>query len=162
MRTRFVVAIAFLTLVAVGCRFSEDRYLKRTVRPDDLTGVYLGTPFSVESLKWAGLRDHLDAREHHLELLRDGTCRVQTFLNPIDVATSGTADWITGDAPCRWRLGTDGRHQKLMVLVRATSGIENRMEFYFDEEDGHLILWQYVGDPDSWKYLELRKSASAG
>jgi hypothetical protein len=38
-----------------------------------------------------------------------------------------------------------------------TSGDRDFVSYYFDEENGHLILWQYAVDPDAWKYMEFVK-----
>jgi hypothetical protein len=29
--------------------------------------------------------------------------------------------------------------------------------FFFADENGRLVIWQYATDPDGWRYLEFEK-----
>jgi hypothetical protein len=63
---------------------------------------------------------------------------------------------MTGATPCRWTLTSDGTHQQIIAML-GTGADEVALPLYLAEEDGWLVLWQHVGDPDSWKYLEFKK-----
>ena len=163
MRTKARAAQTFvIVFFGLACQHSENRYLHRTVQPAELVGRWMGTPFAMESLRYAGYKTHLDAKEHRLLLNADGSCRAETVVNPSEASPDGAGAWVSASMPCRWRLGTDGEHQTLELMVSAASGGDRRLSFYFDEEDGGITLWQFAGDPDAWKYMEFRKSTGAG
>jgi hypothetical protein len=155
-RTGSAVLILCVPVVAASCQRSEGRFLERQLVRDELVGHFIGTPFAMESLKYAGFKEHLDPAEHQLELGTDGTCRAQTFIDPTSAAPNGTGRWIPPNAPCRWALDSDGRHQQVTVTINV-AGDDATLRFYLDEEAGHLVLWQYTADPDSWKYMEFRR-----
>jgi hypothetical protein len=58
---------------------------------------------------------------------------------------------------CEWRLGRVGQHALLLTLKNPQ---ETNLHYYFDEENGELLLWQYAADPDAWRYVEFRKTHS--
>jgi hypothetical protein len=109
----------------------------------------------MESLRYTGYKTHLTADEHKLVLNPDGRCQAETFLEPAHPSAGGNGTWLTASVPCRWQLGTDGRHQTLALTFSMASTEDRRLAFYFDEEAGSLILWQYASDPDAWKYMEF-------
>jgi hypothetical protein len=82
---------------------------------------------------------------------RDGT-------EPADPSPSGNGTWLSPDLPCTWQLASDGQHPTLDLSFAAPSEHKRRLSFYFDEQDGGLLLWNYAGDPDAWKYMEFKKS----
>ena len=118
----------------------------------------------MESLKYVGYRTHLNAAEHKLTLNADGSCQAETVLDPSDPSPTGSGTWVSPSIPCRWQLA-DGKHQTLDVLLSLDQNTPRHLThltFYFDQERGTLVLWQYVTDPDAWKYMEFKKSAEPG
>ena len=117
--------------LATGCQFSENRYLARTVRSEELVGNWRATDFAIKSLRDVGVTSHLTVEDHTLVLRADGSCLIRTFMK---ISASDTADYRTYDTGCRWRLGEVG-HQALqfepMPLPPAGSPY-----YYFDEKDG--------------------------
>ena len=151
MKLRWVWLILF---AAIACQHSENRYLDRIVAPDEVVSTWTATPFGIESLKYAGHTKHLDTSEHSLVIRSDGTCRFQTFVRPSD--TKGVDEGFV-DAQCSWTLG-DIDHQALEIQLQSQPTDTLGPYFYFDEENGNLVLWQLAGDPDAWKYMEFIKS----
>ena len=50
-------------------------------------------------------------------------------------------------------------HQQLLIDLLDLPG--RATSYYFTEEKGdELTIWQYIGDPDAWKYLEYSKAGS--
>jgi len=150
-RVRLLVFLA----VATGCQFSENRYLARTVRSEELVGRWRATEFAIKSLRDVGVRDHLAVHEHLLVLRTDGSCSIRTIMN---MPVLDAADYRTYDTGCRWRLGQLG-HQSLQFDLTPVPPA-GTPHYYFDEEDGRLLLWQYATDPDAWRYMEFEKSSS--
>jgi hypothetical protein len=146
--------VGFLVLLAItaGCQFSENRYLARTVRSDELVGRWRATEFAIKSLRDAGVTDHLAVQEHTLVLRADGSCSIAMIVN---LPVQGAADYRTYATGCRWRLGQTG-HQALQFDLTPVPPTGSPY-FYFDEQDGRLLLWQYATDPDAWRYMEFEK-----
>jgi hypothetical protein len=148
-RTGFLVFLA----IATGCQFSENRYLARTVRSEELVGSWRATEFAIKSLRDVGVQNHLAVHEHTLVLRADGSCSIRTIMN---MPVFDAADYRTYDTGCRWRLGQVG-HQALQFDLTPVPPAGTPY-YYFDEEDGRLLLWQYATDPDAWRYMEFEKS----
>ncbi len=88
------VGLVVLFAIATGCQFSENRYLARTVRAEELVGSWQATEFAIKSLRDVGVTDHLAVHEHTLALRADGSCSIRTIMNvPID----GAVDYRTSD-----------------------------------------------------------------
>jgi hypothetical protein len=149
---RQVASILFVVILA-GCQFSENRYLARAVKPDELVGSWRATEFAIKSLRDVGVREHLTVQEHTVVLRADGSCTIRTIMN---MPVLDAADYRTYDAGCRWRLGDVG-HQALQFDLQPAPS-SGSPYYYFAEEDGRLLLWQYATDPDAWRYMEFEKS----
>lgn len=146
------LALVPFVVILVGCQFSENRYLARAVMSEELVGSWRATEFAIKSLRDVGVRDHLTVQEHTLVLRADGSCSVQTIMN---VPVLEAADYRKYDTGCRWRLGDVGRQALQFDLKPAPS--VGPPYYYFAEEDGRLLLWQYATDPDAWRYMEFEK-----
>ncbi|MHB9000603.1 MAG: hypothetical protein ACYC9N_13955 [Thermoanaerobaculia bacterium] len=141
--------------LTVACQRSESRYLARTVSPTETHGKWTMTPTGIEGLRYAGHATHLTPADHTLEIRPDGTCSFSGFVDPLK--TSGVDEgFVTSE--CEWRVGTVG-HQALMLQMRGQPSSVLGPYFYFDEENQHLLLWQYAGDPDAWRYVEYSRVA---
>ena len=85
----------------------------------------------------------------------DGSCALRTIMNmPVDEA----ADYRTYESGCRWQLGEVG-HQVLEFDLKPAPSV-GPPYFYFAEEGGRLLLWQYATDPDAWRYMEFEKTGT--
>jgi hypothetical protein len=73
-----------LLLVAsllASCQFSENRYLTRLVKPEELVGSWQATEFGIKSLRDVGVRDHLSVEAHTLVFKADGSCSIRAIVN---------------------------------------------------------------------------------
>ena len=150
---RHLALLPFLAILA-GCQFSENRYLTRPVKPGELVGTWRATEFAIKRLRDVGVREHLTVQEHKLVLRPDGSCSIQTVMN---MPVMEAADYRTYETGCRWRLG-EGGHQRLDFEL--TPAPSHTPYYFFDEEDGRLLLWQYATDPDAWRYMEFEKTGT--
>lgn len=149
------VAIAIVTLGAtLACQHSEDRYLTRSVAPNEVHGTWAMTPTGVDGLRYAGHTKHIAASDHAIVVRPDGSCLYRGFVDAM--ATSGPEEGFIV-AECEWDVVNVG-HQALTLRLKDPAA--SSLHFYFAEEKGNLLLWQYVGDPDAWKYVEFVKQSN--
>jgi hypothetical protein len=74
---------------------------------------------------------------------------------PVDAS----ADYRTYDDGCRWQLARAG-HQILQFQLNPAPPL-GAPYYFFAEENGRLVLWQYATDPDAWRYMEFERVAPA-
>ena len=139
-------------VLLASCQHSENRYLRRVVKPEEIVGSWRATEFAIKSLRDLGVQDHLAVQDHTLMFKANGSCSIQTIVN---MPEEGRADYRTYATGCRWRLGNIG-HQTLELELLPTP-TQGDPFYYFAEEDGRLLLWQYATDPDAWRYMEYEK-----
>ena len=154
---RHLALLPFLAILA-GCQFSENRYLTRPVKPGELVGTWRATEFAIKSLRDVGVREHLTVQEHTLVLRPDGSCSIQTVMN-MPGFLSEAADYRTYETGCRWRLGGEVATRALHFELDP-GAVARPPYYYFDEEDGRLLLWQFATDPDAWRYMEFEKTGT--
>ena len=124
------------------------------MRSEELVGSWRATEFAIKSLRDVGVANHLAVHEHTLVPLRaDGSCSIRTFMK---ISGSDRTDYRIYDSRCRWRIGHVG-HQALQFDLTPVPPAGTPY-YYFDEQDGRPLLWQYATDPDAWRYLEFEKS----
>lgn len=141
-----------VVLALVGCEHSENRYARREIKPHELVGRWMLTPFGLKSITDVGVQTHLAREEHVLRLRADRTCAVRTVFGLPGEQT----DYREYKARCTWHLGNVG-HQALQLHV-SPEPQGGSPYFYFAEEQGQLIIWQYASDPEAWRYLEFERA----
>lgn len=147
--------IAATLLVVAGCQRSEDRYLEREVASEELVGTWVLRLESVQDLESIGIQIGDGRASHRLELAPDGRCQLRTFL-PADVELTGPPPAVTSSR-CRWELTQGGAQQQLWLELVALPS--QHVHYHFTETSGgELVIWQYIGDPDAWRYLEYSKA----
>jgi hypothetical protein len=139
---RFAIAVAAIILGA--CGHSENRYLKRQVRREEAVGMWVRMRTAEN-----GSALHADSFPETILIREDETCHVRAF-----VTASGPK---LIDRECRWRINHGKRQQLFLLWNQKTAGY---LDFYFDEENGRLLLWQFADDPDAWRYVEYQKEKS--
>lgn len=147
---RSVIAAALATaLTFPGCQRSEGRYLERSVTAGEVIGTWVMNPTSVKDLRDVGYTHPLDPAKQRMIFLPDGTCTFGT-ITPTAVREGSAA--AVSELPCRWRIDSVN-HQA--VVIDVASDPPSHAHYFFDEtKDRRLQLWQYVDDPDAWRYVE--------
>ena len=150
-----IVSTTLLLLLIGSCQWSENRHITRKVAAAEVAGHWVATPFAMESLRYAGHREHLNPSDHQIEIRADGTCTFQSVLN-IDLNGSGGDALYTREMEsCRWRLLDFTKHSEIWIgLDQHDTG---QTYYSFAEEEGRLFMWRYAGDPDAWKYMEFTR-----
>jgi hypothetical protein len=150
VRTVVLTAVTISTLVLSACQRSESRYLEREVAATEVIGTWQMNPASVKDLRNAGYTAAIDPSRERIVINADGTCVFDTL--PPHIVRLRRAVPKTA-VECRWRLDKPPRQKLMIELVGNASP-----DYFFDEtNEGHLVLWQYVTDPDAWRYVEYTK-----
>lgn len=154
---RSLIALHLLVNASIlisGCQFSEGRYLDREVEAAELVGTWYMRSSSMDSLRFAGATGEIDPDSNFFVLDSDGTC----LFNSIPLTRSNIESaLVETSTQCRWELSEVG-HQALRLTM---ADIEGGGIYHFDETaEGELVLWYWVDDPDSWKYVEYSREIS--
>jgi hypothetical protein len=153
MKKREAIALLIMIVLSMSsCQRSEDRYLKRHVAAGELAGSWETTPFAMKCLKETGHSQYLNISDHSLQIRLDGTCRIKSVLNIALFNPNEDPHYVDGE--CTWSIKNDG-HEYLDIKMKPEDSYYGK--YYFDQEDGQLVLWQYATDPDLWKYMEFKK-----
>lgn len=148
------VAVIPVLLGAANCQWSQDRYLERNVMPEELVGIWVLRSESVRDLDSVGVELGEDRTSYTIELDSDRRCALRTLL-PEDIEPTGPPPAVTSSR-CRWKLTQDGPHQQLSIDLLDTP--RRTIRFNFTEVNGgEIVIWQYIGDPDAWRYLEYSR-----
>ena len=154
-RVRHLVSLVPLVVLGLACRacWLPDRNLGRRVADDEVTGTWHMTAASRALLARDGAVLDPDV-PLSMTFADDGAARLATVSpNPPHVALVVEGRWTLGhdvsrsssaDVPNLLRLSYGEDDSSVTVLE----------DWGFVEMDGHLHLWQFLGDPDSWEFVE--------
>ncbi len=75
----------------------------------------------------------------------------------------GAAGNVYHDVSGRWTLERDStsgsnltrKNVLAITLIEPEMTISTSLDF--DREEGKLVLWSFLGDPDSWEFMEYTK-----
>src|SRR5437588_1487723 len=113
---RRIEFILFVTAAVAGCSRSENRYLKREVRPDEVVGRWTLRPDAAQTISSNGYAGSIDPSQLSIDIRPDGTCHFHTFTSVVRSAVppSGPVN-----AECRWSIARSKRHE-LAILRQFT------------------------------------------
>jgi hypothetical protein len=137
-------------VLATSACLRSVRYLARKVSADEVVGSWVLTEAALTDLKDIGHTKHLALNDQRLVIHAGGTCFYQGWIEPSAIPEND-AGFVSTD--CRWTLKAID-HQAIVVEFPKQ---DRSLIFYFAEEDGQLVLWKYLDDPDSENYLEFVK-----
>ncbi len=149
---KHVALVISLPALLAGCQFSEGRRLQREVSESEIVGLWRLTATSAEDIHDEGYEKPIDLCQNTIRLNADHTCHISSLL--------GWPPFEKVDLACQWKLRTaekkKGRRESILWL----DDDEGRIAwFYFYEtRGGELFLWDYIADPDMWRYLEFEKA----
>ncbi len=174
---------AFLGALAVGIAAwgcpqllgGPDRYIDREPEATELLGAWSLTAESLANLQKVKL-SRFATSDHSLRLEPDGRCRFRSYdhFSASDLSEF-RSEYLDG-LECSWSVSREVafiRHRRAdvpVVEIELTRGGEVcpppapgepepyteiwMVRFYITEEDGRLILWSHVGDPDYDVYAD--------
>lgn len=159
------VCAAALCFIAVSCaRLLDypDRYYPGKPNASDLEGTWV---MSADSLN--RLRNHNfprnEIKDHQIILKSEGKCSFRSYWMYISsdhpeqqyIETTGT--WkIAAKNTTLFYVPT--KQWVLEIDLQESSGRQFEISFYFSAVDEHLILWNYIGDPDRNNYVDFLKT----
>jgi hypothetical protein len=158
---RVVSWLLVLTCSLVSCNRLiglPDRHIDREPETAELVGSWRLTPASIENLKQEGF-GRLEPAEHVLELRNGAQCTFHSYWS------FGVPSEEYLEAPsCSWSVTRERayiHHREAQVPVVALDLRRGdhywSTSYYIVEERGELVLWSYVGDPDSRVYADWRR-----
>lgn len=147
---RAVTAVVFVIALSItGCQRSEGRYLARRVAETEVIGTWAMNPGSVKDLRDIGYALPIDPANQRIIFQPGGVCMFGT-ISPAAFREGSAAPGA--QLPCRWRL-QDLTQQAVVIDIPSEPPLQ--VHYFFDETKEHgLELWQYVDDPDAWRYVE--------
>lgn len=151
MKRIIPIVASILFLAGCGRYFAPDIRLKRQVAANEITGTWVLRGDSLTIAKRDQFHPYHEqpGRMHEIELRPDGTCHFRSI-------TQMPTDYL--DCEGEWQLGhssKDTNIPELDLLLKKGGGYGFSLDF--TEEDSHLVVWQYWGDPDSWEFLKYDK-----
>jgi hypothetical protein len=133
-------------LIAIS---SPDIQLKREVSKTEVIGVWLLRSESLDLAKKEGYEPPSGA-VHRIDIMADGTCHYRSIWSyPTRFAEhEGT-----------WRIepAVGKKHVSELGFTTTENGRSMMFSSSFAEEGGRLVIWEYLGDPDSGTYLKFDK-----
>jgi hypothetical protein len=154
---RFFVALV-LAALSGGCGgyFAPDRNISDRIEESVVLGTWRLTARSLELLKRDGLK--ADASHKYLVTLNiDHTCEFASVLDSLIEPTYVAM-------PCRWTLEHDTagdsnvRKANALRLEVEAADANHTLYLNFARERDTLILWNYLGDPDLWEFVEYSRA----
>ena len=86
-----------------------------------------------------------------IEFFADGRCEMHKFDDGFNAIT-GPGTWkIAQDDP-------DDKRASVMHIAYRTAERSSISDMYFTRQHGKIVLWQWVGDPDSRDYAEYQRA----
>jgi hypothetical protein len=152
---RSVIIFGLVLFGVLACGRGGGRYLDRDVTPSEVIGSWQMTQASVQDFRDVGYIEPIDPESQRIEIRADGTCLFKTL--PIEVVDSGRIPRIEG--PCTWDLKKIG-HQALTIDISGRLPLHTY--YHFREGDEGLVMWQYLTDPDAWRFVEYVKAPVPG
>jgi hypothetical protein len=167
---KFITAVALLSIF-FGCGILNvifgmpKRYIKRDVTPEEMVGIWTITSDSEADVKefinrfpdWVAYTPWKT-----ITLNDDGTCKVESDLNWMgeDHVSDTSVDKIIS---CSWELGKEenlnGKQSPVLEWnLEYSSNHGSMRSLYIYEENGELILWNFIGDPDDFRVQDFVKA----
>lgn len=149
MKTLFGVIVA---CCFTGCGFIyPDIYLKRAVSPSEAVGVWTLTEDSFDDIKTNADAKSLQGihSDFTIDIRPDGT----VFYRSILQMPTRKVDYSG-----RWKLRPHYSNKNSSILTLTFSATGDRQHSLdFTEEQGKLVIWEYFGDPDSWRLVKYKQ-----
>ena len=148
-----IIPLVIAALLLDGCDrlFPPNLHLSRQVSSQEIVGTWLLASHTMELAKNDGYAPPVGST-HEIVFRADGTCQFSSITE-----FGHKVDFL--DAAGTWKLEHDTgipsqKKRKNEVSIR----IKDRgISLYLIEERGHLLLWDFWGDPDEWTLLRYEK-----
>ena len=166
------MTIFWVGIIALsGCpqaRGLPDRHIHRDVDSSEIIGTWQATDASIERITHEGYSLYTNQKNHCFKLFEDGTCEFSgypfySYPNIVD-QKNDYMDSVTG----QWtitKISTSAGHHSvtvpaLQIVIETKKEIITHsvtIHLFIVEEKNHIVLWEYIGDPDYVKYMDFVK-----
>jgi hypothetical protein len=171
----FLIFLLFIYLsIFVGCRRIiglPNRHTNRYVKPSDLYGNWRVKKDSMDNLIQDGYKKYITEEDHQIRLFEDSSCQICTYFYTFSNPTIEQQEqYYLHKTKGTWKISKKGtyiRHHLVQVPVVEIKVSQSRnspeggvahtktLDFFIAEENGNLVLWKYIGDPDYRKYMDF-------
>jgi hypothetical protein len=153
MPTRTALVVCGV-LIGAGCGayFPPDRNIKDRLEESAVIGRWSLTDRSLALLKRDGFQPD-PSRPYTVAIKPDHTCLFSSVL---------TASYRVV-APCTWLLEHDTRGDSNVQKANSLrldldgEGVKQRLYLNLARDRGRLLLWNFLGDPDLWEFIEYQQ-----
>lgn len=156
-RPRGGVVSMFILVVSclVGCGryFTPNINLDRYATAQEIVGKWTLRADTLSLAQRDGYKP-FNGAVHQIEFRKDGSCAFRSIIN------EGLTDSRYTIAEGHWKLEHD-THRKDERERKNELKLDldhHGITFYLTEEEGHLLLWDFWGDPDSWEFIKYEKA----
>lgn len=139
-----------LSLASCGL---PDIRIKRLVDPSEIVGTWELDPGS-SALAADNSIDRYVAdptKPHEITFKEDGTCQYRSVFQMPTRFVEASGEWELGSTE------GDPRGSEIDLSLQIEGEGTHSFSLDLREEAGELILWEFWGDPDSWRFLEYRR-----
>jgi hypothetical protein len=130
--------ILLIAAAVAGCSRSENRYLRREVRPEEVVGRWTLSPDSAQTITNNGYSGSIDPSQLNIDIRADGTCHFHTFTS---VIRSGVPPSGPVNAECRWRIDRSERPE-LGIFLQVTPPEATQLLFRRRGYSVALAIWR--------------------
>jgi hypothetical protein len=127
----------------------DTRELVGTWKIDDDSRTRLRS--SPDNLSRTSIDDHL------LILRKDGTCLFKTYWDFQSDDNYATSEGTWEPTLRETVAGTGQQRAAVVVMLKPTGHEEIITTFWIVRENGQLVLWKYIGDPDYTRYEDFHR-----
>jgi hypothetical protein len=168
------VILLFCIAAILGCDKLPSKY---NTSKSDLVGVWSITDSSLEKLVEEGYSKYSKKSDHRIEFLNDGSCIISTYMYTFLHPSLQEQEEMYLNAEARtWKITKKkGFTKGLTQQIHSIPAIEMKYQSikkegnhtHTDTKVSHLyistvndstVLWNYIGDPDSKRYIEFKKN----
>lgn len=159
MQRALIVAMG-VVLVGCGSYFAPNRNISDRLDDSVVPGTWQLTKRSLQLLTREGLQFN-SAHRYAITFRPDHTCDFASVRHWFD-----KPEYLA--VPCTWLLEHDTpgdsnvRKVNALRLQLPTRDGPYTQYLNFAREDGRLLMWEYLGDPDLWEFVEYYKTEAAG
>lgn len=155
MKTFVYPLLALITLPFVaGCGMPDFR-IKRKVAANEIIGTWELDPKSSAFATDNDIDRHKadPTKVHAITFVAGGTCQFRSVLQMPTRYVDALGEWEISPTD------DDPKGSQIDISLKIEGDARHTFSMGLKEISGELILWQFWGDPDSWKFVEYRRQA---
>jgi hypothetical protein len=154
------VVAATLSLGLGGCNQAkglEDRFVAAPPDESELVGLWRPDKSSLSRLAAEGF-ERTQSNDHFIALKNDHSCVFSSYW-----FYGWDHDPLIATDACTWQISTEqvhihhffARDVAVVDIVLRQDGGWTHATYYVVREDGKIVLWDFIGDPDYSTYMDF-------